>query len=55
MFKMLKLDWSAMKGFHMYILMPFITLLVTGGYSSIYLIPLGVFLPTLLRRRRRVI
>lgn len=44
MFKMLKLDWSAMKGFHMYILLPLIALLVTGGYSSIYLVPLGVFL-----------
>lgn len=44
MFKMVKLDWSAMKCCHIYILLPLIALLAAGVHSSICLVPLGVFL-----------
>lgn len=44
MFKLMKLDWSAMKYYHIRFLAIPVALLVTGWLSSIYLVPLGVFL-----------
>lgn len=44
MFNIIKLDWSIMKGYHIRILLAFVTLLIMGWFSPITLVPASVFL-----------
>ncbi len=44
MLKIMKLDWNALKYYHIRLLIIPLTLLVLGLFSSIYLVPLGVLL-----------
>ena len=44
MFRMLRLNWSAMKCYRVRFLIIPVCLFVVGWFSSIFLVPMGVFL-----------